>query len=61
MISLMKYLRNIELDSIMKDKSQSPRKIFENSDIYEIHSYVKECVNITADILLAGLMGNYQE
>lgn len=45
----------------MKDKSQSPRKVFENSDIYEIHSYVKECVNITAKMLLVGLMGNYQE
>lgn len=45
----------------MKDKSQSPRKVFENSDIYEIHSYVKEYISITADKLLAGLMGNYQE
>ncbi len=43
----------------MENKSHAPRKIFVNADIYRIHSFVKKDVHVTADRLLAGLMGNY--
>ena len=43
----------------MKDKSQSPRKVFSNSNIYVIQSEVIDVRYTTDTKLFSGLMGNY--
>lgn len=46
----------------MKDNCKNPRKVFANADIYTIYDErLREWRHTTADRILSGLMGNYQD
>jgi len=45
----------------MKDRSQTPKQLDKHGILYQLHSEVKDNVIVTPDMILTGLMGNYQE